>query len=312
VYKHCYTAHQSFSKVQFVTASVDKIIKTKQISARENLILSGQVAWVGKSSVDVVMEIHSASSVKAYNQNLIPILIDKTGDSSRLLSSFFTFVAKDITTGKPIGVNRFLTSSLAEDSLFKDREAVALTRKKDRTMHSFQSIEEQNMLTALIERGAALEDMPALAHPNAVLMKRTALENSLLIPPQNVNTSGRVFGGFLMHRAFDLALATCYNFSGRKPYFREVDKIIFKKPVDIGDLVRFKSRVVYASDDPINPLAQIEVTTQVVRPERASSFFSNSFNFIFGFPDGATLRRVLPTTHEEAITLVRASRSTFD
>jgi acyl-coenzyme A thioesterase 9 len=42
-----------------------------------------------------------------------------------------------------------------------------------------------------------MEDMPALAHPNAVLMRQTALENSLVCQPQNVNTAGRVFGGFL-------------------------------------------------------------------------------------------------------------------
>ena len=154
-------------------------------------------------------------------------------------------------------------------------------------------------------------DMPALAHPSSVLIKYTSHENTLICQPQNVNTAGRVFGGFLMHRAYDLALGTCYTFAGTYPEFKGVGEVSFKKPVDIGDLVRLKSRVVYTSDDPVSPVAHVEVTCQVVRPERASSFVSNTFDFIFGFQnDGAatSLRRVLPVTREEAETLITASR----
>jgi hypothetical protein len=52
----------------------------------------------------------------------------------------------------------------------------------------------------------------------------------------------------------------------------QVDKIEFRRPVDIGDLVRLKSRVVYASDDPVKPTAHVEVTCQVVRPERLAPY----------------------------------------
>lgn len=107
-----------------------------------------------------------------------------------------------------------------------------------------------------------------------------------------------------MHRAFDLALATCYTFAGSYPVFKQVDKIEFKRPVDIGDLVRLKSRVLYTTDNPIDPVAIVEVTCQIVRPEKASSFVSNTFNFEFGFKDSVTLRRVLPSTYEDAALLV--------
>lgn len=50
--------------------------------------------------------------------------------------------------------------------------------------------------------------------------------------------------------------------------FVQVDRIEFRRPVDIGDLVRLKSRVIYASDDSLTPKMHIEVTVQVVRPER--------------------------------------------
>jgi acyl-coenzyme A thioesterase 9 len=139
-------------------------------------------------------------------------------------------------------------------------------------------------------------------------MKSTMMENTLICQPQNVNPSGRVFGGFLMHRAYDLAQATCYTFAGVHPKFKGVAEVSFKKPVDIGDLVRLKSRVVFTSDDPVDPIAHIEVTCQVVRPEKASSFVSNTFDFLMGFHgDCVNLRRVLPTTREEAERLVEVA-----
>lgn len=51
-----------------------------------------------------------------------------------------------------------------------------------------------------------MEDMPALASSNAVLMRYTALENSLVCQPQNVNMAGRVFGGYLSKCVFDVCV----------------------------------------------------------------------------------------------------------
>jgi len=63
-----------------------------------------------------------------------------------------------------------------------------------------------------------------------------------------------------------------------------VDRIAFRRPVDVGDLLRLKSRVVYSSANPHHtlrrsvttssntsaaekPVLVVEVTCQVVRPE---------------------------------------------
>lgn len=137
-----------------------------------------------------------------------------------------------------------------------------------------------------------------------------------------------IFCLLLVHRAFDLALSTGYIFAGAYPVFLEVlfcfcfnspclavtqlsdspfslaihipqvDKIAFRRPVDIGDLLRLKSRVIYSSANPHHtntmhatatgtmecaesnhaghvspaqegrPLLVVEVNCQVVRPER--------------------------------------------
>jgi len=109
-----------------------------------------------------------------------------------------------------------------------------------------------------------------------------------------------------MHRAFELAFATCYAFVGHTPCFLEVDHVDFLRPVDVGDFLRFKSSVLFTQlDDPKRPLIDVEVAAHVTRPELRSSEVSNTFYFSFTVhPDalegGLKIRKVLPATEEEA------------
>ena len=54
----------------------------------------------------------------------------------------------------------------------------------------------------------------------------------------------------LCRRAFELAFATSYMFAGSRPRFRQVGEIKFKKPVEVGDLLRLRSTVVYTHEEP--------------------------------------------------------------
>ncbi|CAL9023072.1 unnamed protein product [Prunus brigantina] len=93
---------------------------------------------------------------------------------------------------------------------------------------------------------------------------------------------GRVFGGFLMYRAFELdvingiilfsTVATAYDFAGLVPCFSEVDHIEFLKPVDVGDFLLFKSCVLYTKpEDPEQLLIHVEVVAHVTSPEKRSA-----------------------------------------
>lgn len=44
------------------------------------------------------------------------------------------------------------------------------------------------------------------------------LENTFTCQPEQRNLHGRIFGGFLMSRAFELAHSTAYLFAGRRPH----------------------------------------------------------------------------------------------
>ena len=195
-FMHCDDNNPATRPLSLVTASVDRIRQTNQISASEDIVLVGQVAWVGKSSLDVVMEIHRAPHGAAD-----PVMIADNVDT-RLLTSMFTYVARDRVTGKSCEVNRYIPIGADAQALFTRREAVAAAAKAARSgaaaPAAVAATATQGLdAAALVERGHAMEDMPALRHPHAVLIKHTGLENSLLCQPQNVNTGGKVFGGFL-------------------------------------------------------------------------------------------------------------------
>ncbi len=113
------------SPLALVTASVEEIKFFKNISIKENLVLSGQVVYVGRSSMDVLVEAHqypsssssssssdgssSAGGIDTNKQT--PLLLDDSpsSNSTRVLTSLFTYVARDKSTGKSAQVNPLCT-----------------------------------------------------------------------------------------------------------------------------------------------------------------------------------------------------------
>ena len=56
----------------------------------------------------------------------------------------------------------------------------------------------------------------------------------------------------MRRRAFELAFSTTYMFAGSRPEFLLIDEVTFQHPVDIGDLLRFRSAVVH-TQQPVAP-----------------------------------------------------------
>jgi acyl-coenzyme A thioesterase 9 len=129
-------------------------------------------------------------------------------------------------------VNRLSPETEKERLLFEEAEARSKLRKR-KSVEKRKEIQngEANRLEALLAEGRIFCDMPALADRNSILLRDTCLENSLICQPQQRNIHGRIFGGFLMHRAFELAFSTAYAFAGLVPYFLEVDHVDFLRPV---------------------------------------------------------------------------------
>jgi acyl-coenzyme A thioesterase 9 len=148
---------------------------------------------------------------------------------SSLLTADFTFVARDAKSNLAVRIPQLLLHGEAQKSewqMVQDRVAL---RKAQRAAaaHDVRDC-FSSAASALLEQGRLLTELPGPSKGSAILSAATALENTFVTQPQTRNMSGRVFGGFLMKRAFELAFSTAYMFSGCR-FGRILDTIMTSK-----------------------------------------------------------------------------------
>ncbi|CAN8247524.1 unnamed protein product [Cochlearia groenlandica] len=294
-FKHCSSGDGNARTMILVTASVDRIIMKRPIRVDADLSIVGAVTWVGRSSME--MQLQVVQSQDANNSS-----------ESVALEANFTFVARDAKTGKSTPINQVFPETEHEKLLWREAEERNKLRKQKRAENKeeHEKLKDLERLNTLLAEGRVFLDMPALADRDSILIKDTSHENSLICQPQQRNIHGRIFGGFLMRKAFELAFSNAYTFAGVSPRFLEVDRVDFIKPVDVGNFLRFKSRVLYTeANSSAEPLINIEVVAHVTSPELRSSEVSNRFYFTFSvrpdaMKDGLKIRNVVPSTEEEA------------
>lgn len=299
--KHCSDDDSTTRPLYLVTASVDKMVLKKPISVDVDLRITGAVTWVGRSSMEIQLDVTQP-----------PTATSEATDSVALTATFI-FVARDYKTRKAAPVNRLTPETEREKVLYDAAEARNKIRKS-KTKNEQIEIEngEADRFETLLAEGRIFCDMPALADRDSILLRDTRLESSLICQPQQRNIHGRIFGGFLMLRAFELAFSTAYVFAGIMPSFLEGDHVDFLRPVDVGDFLRFKSCILYTeSENSDQPLIHVEVVAHVTRPEFRSSELSNRFYFTFtvrpeakAMNNGHRIRKVVPSTEEEAHRIV--------
>ncbi|EFN56025.1 hypothetical protein CHLNCDRAFT_145453 [Chlorella variabilis] len=309
-FEHCNVADLASRPPLLVTAGVEAIeLRSSRLELREDMKMSGRVVWAGSSSVDIGMELEQAGQLQ--------------------LTALFTFVARDMLTNRPHPISPLHPKTRQEREQFCEREVINQRRKEARaaakgstSLQQAASLEEARWAEQLLAVAKTKMDLPALADSNLLLMDDTSLENTFTCQPQMRNVHGRVFGGFLMRRAFELAHSTTYLFAGCRPRAVEVEQVTFRRPVNIGDLMRLKSWVTHTWVSPHNPeqvlvvldgMAQLQVEASVTQPERRSSVVTNTFHCVFSFElqrdeEGAPVppKRVLPSTEQQALKVARA------
>lgn len=286
-----------------VTASVDRIkLRKESPKMPQDQVLSGRVTFVGTSSMEIRMHCTAAVETEPW------------------LEAFFTFVTMDPETKKPMHITKLLPQNAAEQADFDLGAKKAALKKERRKQQRSTATNVQKHAEALLkEAQPVLLHMPSVAAQNALLMSSTKMQNAMIAQPQVRNLHHRIFGGYLMRKAFELAFANAYVFAGARPVFREVDDVSFAAPVDVGDLLVFNSRVVYTSsnhqeeDGEPYPLVHLEVETWVTVPEEAEAKLSNQFYFTFAitgdnydaseqdeFVERPKLRKIVPANIDEA------------
>lgn len=75
--------------------------------------------------------------------------------------------------------------------------------------------------------------------------ERKTLEMTVLMTPDLANFSGKVHGGALLNWLDRVAFSLASRYSGRYAVTLSVDQVVFKQPIHVGELVRFRASVNY-------------------------------------------------------------------
>jgi acyl-CoA hydrolase len=111
-----------------------------------------------------------------------------------------------------------------------------------------------------------------------VAMSRSEQRAVDVMQPAHRNMNGFMFGGYLMRRALEVAWLSAYRFARQPPTFVGLDDVVFRKPVEVGRLVEYIGRVVYAGED---GSLRVIVKAHRLSLRTGRTDPTNQFHFIF-------------------------------
>uniref|UniRef100_A0A1B6CSS6 HotDog ACOT-type domain-containing protein n=2 Tax=Clastoptera arizonana TaxID=38151 RepID=A0A1B6CSS6_9HEMI len=276
-----------------VTILVDQISFTDVMPKRdEDIRISGHVSWVGTSSIEVTVWLE---------QKLL-------GEWQKLTTAIFLMAARNATNTTGAPVNKIIPANELESKIL----AAAIARKKRRLIEDKGSVlatmpdpDELRVVHDLFVQSVDLKNptlnkriLPA----GTVWMSDTKQSNIIFSHPEDRNLHNKVFGGFLMRMALELASISAQLHSKHRPKLRHISDISFKKPVNVGSLLRMSSQVVYTEHN----YMQIVVYAEVSDPFTGQQATTNMFHFTYESPE--FVPPVMPNTYQDAMSYVDGRR----
>lgn len=279
--------HHFNKEARIVTAAIDDILLRTPGDINKDLHLRARINYVGTTSMEV------------------GIRVDQEGAEARSLAScYFTMVARD---GRGEEAKSIRVEPLEyESEIEKDRYQAAIERReayrnqinelKDppttqeyKHLRKLHSAQEQN-------------DFDGLLAGNLI---RSNWERMY---PEQENVPHKIFGGYVIRRAFELSMMHAEEILPDRPVFVRVNRINFLQPVRIGDKLDFTSRIVYSGDTSIS----IEIDIERISRNHETRALSNTCVFtIVNVDENMEPRpvpQVYPTTYAEDERYLRAHR----
>ncbi|KAI9256071.1 acyl-CoA thioester hydrolase [Helicostylum pulchrum] len=303
-YKHMDTFVNS-APLTVVTASVDRM-ELLMPNTVEDFKLSGHVAYVGKSSMEVFVKLET---IPQYDPSTVasspfpPRDFMAKPTPNTVLFARITMVAVDSATGKSVRVNPLITNTDEEKKLAEyAQDCKSRKRLAGESALSKAAPTADERLT-LHDIYLKYPDKKDVAPENAVWMEDMSLQSVFLMQPQDRNIHNKVFGGYLMRRAYELAHATGSVFAKTNVSLLSLDEIIFKKPVPVGSLLNLHSQVIYSQDTSF----QVSVSAEVTDVEAGTTDLTNTFHFSLSAQD-KPVREILPRTYAESMLYIEGKR----
>ncbi|KAF9203114.1 hypothetical protein BGZ49_006768 [Haplosporangium sp. Z 27] len=321
-YKHTDDGKHDSIPLTIVTASVDRIDLLKPLDVKD-IRLYGHVSYVGFSSMEIFMKMEEIVADKP----------EQRGDT--ILVARFTMVARDSITGKAAQVNPMLLRDDAEKKLFQMGESEKAKKRlaTDSSLTKRPPTEDERFLIHDLYLEYSEYDNPSskTKKPEDVeWMSDTKMSASHIMQPQDRNVHDKVefenskieyalnvktlsllrqikiFGGYLMRLAYELAFSNASVFISTRPKFLALDEISFRKPVSIGTFLALDSQVVY-SEGGDSQSFQVMVKADVLDVKKKNRETTNTFWFTFTNPTKGT-PRIMPRTYAESMLYIEGQR----
>jgi acyl-CoA hydrolase len=126
--------------------------------------------------------------------------------------------------------------------------------------------------------------------------------------PEQENVPQKIFGGYVMRRAYELSSICAARAAPDRPVLAAVNRVNFLHPVGIGDMLRYTARVVHTAGSLVSVEASIERHSR----DLSVRALSNSCLFTFVNVDRDMRPRplppVYPATYAEDARLLEARR----
>ncbi|XP_069103538.1 acyl-coenzyme A thioesterase 9, mitochondrial-like [Argopecten irradians] len=283
------------SPIAIVTALVDRIeLEEHPIAPDKDILMSGHVTWAGKSSVEVTMHLKQ----------------EHEGSLRQLLVARFVMVARNPVTKKSGSVNKLKPVGPEEERLFELGESNKVKRQLEgeRTLLKTPPSEEERQLIhdlflQTLDTSAASFRV-RVKPDNSEWMEKTLLKNLTICFPEQRNLYNKIFGGFLMRKAFELAWTNAAMYCKSRPYVTAVDDILFMKPVEVGSVLFLSSQVVYTSGS----MLQMKVHAEVVNVVDCTRATTNNFYFTFDTRLKEDVKTVIPHSYAESMLYLDGKR----
>lgn len=279
--------HRFEPEGRVVTAAVDDIALHVPGDINKDAYLRARINYVGRTSMEVGIRVDQ----------------DKEAEHS-LAACYFTMVARkghgDDAESLPIPSLEY------ESDLEKERYERAIERRKAyrAQMDALQeppSKEEFHHLKKLHE--AQNED-----NFNGLLAGDLVRNNWERMYPEQENVPKKIFGGYVIRRAFELALMHAEELAPDRPVFVRVNRINFLQPIRIGDKLDFTSRIVYTG----NTSLVVEIDIERTSIDEVTHALSNTCVFTFVNVDDdmqpQPVPKVYPSTYDEDERYLKAHR----
>ena len=269
-------------EVRVVTAAIDEIRVRQTADATRDLHFLARINYVGRTSMEV------------------GIRVEQKYPDTHVASCYFTMVARE--GGRSIEIPplepvdslevRRVERAIARRGRFREQQEAAL---EPPTREEFE----------MLQRLHREQDAPGFGGLLVGSLSATSWERVYL---EQENVPEKIFGGYLIHRAYQLAEIHAEELATHSPVVAAVNRINFKQPVRIGDKLRFTSRVVYTGRTSIAVETRVE---RIARGDKGCDL-TNECTFTFVNVDEDLQPRpvvpVFPTTYDEDARYLAAYR----